>query len=135
MFAHSSRATGRHADATGTSFGRCQEGALVKQLVKQVRLNNLQYNANRDPQVYRRTANEAFRIQAVIGGSGAAKVTLADAEGKTIAAASVEAPGTFTHEVRYPTPGTRIVLLEVSRGGETFRQDLRLDVLDHAWIG
>jgi hypothetical protein len=112
-----------------------QEEALVKPLVKQVRLNNLQYNANRDPQVYRRTVNEAFRIQAMIDGSGAAKVTLTDVEGKTIASASVDAPGTFSHEMRYPSAGTRIVTLEASRGSETFRQDLRLDVLDHAWIG
>lgn len=107
----------------------------MKQLVKQVRLNNLQYNANRDPQVYRRTAGEAFRIQALIGGNGTAKVTLTEADGKSIASESIDAPGTFDHAVSYPTPGTRVVLLEVARGSETFRQDLRLDVLDHAWIG
>jgi hypothetical protein len=114
---------------------RFQEDALVQQLVKQVRLNNLQYNANRDPQVYRRTVGEAFRIQALIGGNGPAKVTLTDADGKVIASASVDAPGAFSHEVRYPTPGTRVVLLEVTRGSETSRHDLRLDVLAHAWIG
>ncbi|MCU0896053.1 MAG: hypothetical protein MUC55_00975 [Burkholderiales bacterium] len=107
----------------------------MKQLVKQVRLNNLQYNANRDPQVYRRTANQAFRIQALLGGSGPAQVTLTGADGKTIASASVDAPGTFTHELRYATAGTRVVSLEVARGAEKFRQDLRLDVLEHAWIG
>ena len=107
----------------------------MKTLVKQVRLNNLQYNANRDPQVYRRGVNERFRIQAMIDGSGKARVTLTDVEGKTIVAADVTAPSTFSHEIAYSTPGTRIVTLAVERGAERFREDLRLDVLDHAWIG
>lgn len=34
-------------------------------LVKLVKLNGLQYNANRDPQAYRRTVNESFLIQAL----------------------------------------------------------------------
>lgn len=36
----------------------------MQKLVRQIRLNNLQYNALRDPAVYRRCANQPFRIQA-----------------------------------------------------------------------
>ncbi|MCX7893302.1 MAG: hypothetical protein N2544_13165 [Burkholderiales bacterium] len=107
----------------------------MNKLVTQVRLNNLQFNANRDPQVYRRTVNEPFRIQAMIGGAGTANVKLAAADGATIAAADVAAPGMFTHEIAFATPGTRVVTLTVERGAEAFRTDLRLDVLEHAWIG
>ena len=107
----------------------------MKQLVQQIRLNNLQYNPNRDPQVYRRTVNEAFRIQAMIDGTSTATITLTDVEGKTITSASVSAPGTFTYEMSYSTPGSRVVTIAVERGAEKFRQDLRLDVLDRAWIG
>jgi len=35
-------------------------------LVKLVRLNGLQFNANRDPQVYRRAVGEPFRIQGLV---------------------------------------------------------------------
>ena len=125
----------RRARPAAAPVGVSEEETLVKQLVKQVRLNNLQFNANRDPQVYRRAVNEPFRIQAMIDGSGAAKVTLTGADGKVLTSATVDAPGTFTHELSYPTPGARVVALEVSRGSESYRQDLRLDVLDHAWIG
>ena len=131
MFRDSSRVADRRARPVGVS----EEETLVKQLVKQVRLNNLQFNANRDPQVYRRAVNEPFRIQAMVDGNGAAKVTLTGADGKVLTSATVDAPGTFAHELSYPTAGTRVVALEVSRGSESYRQDLRLDVLDHAWIG
>ena len=52
-----------------------------------------------------------------------------------LAEGAVRAPGTFTSEVRFATPGIRLVTLVVERGGERFTQDLRLDVLDHAWVG
>ena len=48
---------------------------------------------------------------------------------------SVARPGTFTHEIAFDTPGTRIVTLTVEGNGQKFSQDLRLDVLEHAWIG
>ena len=38
----------------------------MKKLVKVVKLNNLQYNANRDPEVYRRCIKEPFRLQALL---------------------------------------------------------------------
>ncbi len=45
----------------------------MERLVKLVNLNNLQYNPNHDPQVYRRRIpNRAFRIQALLEGTGTA---------------------------------------------------------------
>ena len=107
----------------------------MKKLVKLVKVNNLQYNANRDPQVYRRCANENFRIQALLDGSGNADCKLVDTTGKVIAQKSVALPGTFTPAMSYPTPGVNVVTLQVSAGSDKFSQDLRLDVMDHAWIG
>ena len=104
-------------------------------LVKLVKLNNLQFNANRDPQVYRRVAGESFRIQAFITGSGSAKCILRDASGATLAAQDVTPPDPFNVEVSYNEPGQYIVTLDVVRGAERFTQDLRLDVLAHAWVG
>lgn len=107
----------------------------MKQMVKSVRLNNLQYNANRDPQVYRRLPGEAFRIQAALAGTGIAHCSLLDAQSELLALADVDTPGLFTHEITFPTPGVRVVTLRIERGAEKFEQDLRLDVLDHAWVG
>lgn len=107
----------------------------MKKLVKLVKVNNLQYNANRDPEVYRRSANENFRIQAWLDGSGQAKCRIVDATGKVLNEQTVNLPGHCTHEVSFPTPGTRVVTLSVEGNGEKFTQDLRLDVVDHAWIG
>lgn len=108
---------------------------MAKPLVKLIRLNNLQYNPNRDPAVYRRAVNESFRVQALLDGTGEARCGLYDAQGKAIVEKSVALPGTFTHEVAFDTPGTRIVTLTVDGNGRKFSQDLRLDVLEHAWIG
>jgi hypothetical protein len=107
----------------------------VARLVKFVKLNNLQFNANRDPQVYRRVVGESFRIQAFLGGAGSAKCALRDAAGATVDARDVPPPGPFDVELTYQQPGQHIVTLEVTRGAERFTQDLRLDVLEHAWIG
>lgn len=107
----------------------------MTKLVKLIKLNNLQYNANRDPQVYRRVTNEPFRIQALLEGEGTARCSLVDAQGKVLAGADVKTPGTFTHEIAFPAPGIRVVTLSIERGAERFSQNLRLDVLDHAWIG
>jgi hypothetical protein len=105
----------------------------MKKLVKLVKVNNLQYNANRDPEVYRRSVNENFRIQALIEAAGTVKCKLLDTTGKVLNEQSVS--GTYTHEIAFATPGVRVVTLVVDGNGETFSQDLRLDVLEHAWIG
>ncbi len=104
-------------------------------LVKLVKINNLEYNANRDPAVYRRCANENFRIQALIDGSGTTQCTLTDVSGKLINQQSLNAPGTYTHEISFATPGVRMVTLNITGQGETVSQDLLLDVMEHAWLG
>jgi hypothetical protein len=107
----------------------------VGTLVRLVKLNNLQFNANRDPQVYRRLPGEKFRIQAFLAGAGSARCTLSDASGAVIATREVAAPAAFDAELSFQAPGQYLVTLDVTRGAERFSQDLRLDVLAHAWIG
>lgn len=104
-------------------------------LVKLVKLNNLQYNPNRDPQVYRRVVGEPFRIQAMLAGTGPVKCAVRDAAGKALAEREVAAPGTFEHSLAFDQPGQYLVTLEAARGAERFAQPLRLDVLEHAWVG
>ena len=104
-------------------------------LVKFVKLNNLQYNANRDPQVYRRVVGEKFRIQVFLAGTGTAHCELRDAAGAPVATRGVLPPGPFEVEVAYDAPGQHVVTLEVTRRAEHFKQYLRLDVLEHAWVG
>jgi hypothetical protein len=96
--------------------------------VKLVRVNGLQYNRNRDPQAYRRATGVPFRIQALTDGRGSVRITLRDAAGAPLATADVEAPGTWTHEVAYDTPGSRLLQLEAARDGRHCTLDLRLDV-------
>ncbi|MBI4195185.1 MAG: hypothetical protein HY526_08910 [Betaproteobacteria bacterium] len=108
---------------------------MSRSLVKLIRLNGLQYNPNRDPQVYRRCVNEPFRIQAVLEGTGLGRCRISDAQGGIISEAGVDLPGTFQHEITYATPGTRIVTLTVEAGDQRVSQDLRLDVLEHEWLG
>ena len=104
-------------------------------LVKLVRLNGLQYNANRDPQVYRRVVGEPFRIQALMDAGAAARCTLQDATGQVLVSTDVPAGGTFSHDLKFDAPGVHIVTLVAARNGQSFAQDLRLDVLAHAWVG
>ncbi|MBI4191784.1 MAG: hypothetical protein HY525_14750 [Betaproteobacteria bacterium] len=103
--------------------------------IRLIKINNLQYNALRDPAVYRRCANEPFRIQALLSGKGEARCTLSDQSGTTMVEKQVTLPGAFDHEIAYSTPGVRIVTLAIEANGEKFAQDLRLDVLEHAWVG
>lgn len=106
----------------------------MSKLVRIVKLNNLQYNPNRDPEVYRSVPNKAFRIQALLGGTGKAKAKL-EVDGKVPCNQSLDLPNTFTCEIAFDTPGTRMATLTIEGLGENFVQDLRLDVRDHAWIG
>lgn len=103
-------------------------------LVKLIKLNNLQYNSNRDQDIYRRPVNETFRLQAVLNGSGTARARF-EAEGRTLGEATINLPGTFECKFRYDTPGTRVGNLIIEGNGETFRQDIRIDVTEHAWVG
>ena len=108
---------------------------MTKPLVRMVKLNGLQYNANRDPAVYRRAAGEAFRLQALLEGSGSAQCSVIDARGKMLASQTLQRPATFTYELKFDQPGSQLVTLEVRSGAERFAQDLRLDVLAQAWAG
>jgi hypothetical protein len=103
---------------------------MPRSLVKLVKLNNLQYNPNRDPQVYRRAAGEPFRIQALLNGGGSARCRITESSGTVLAEQTVALPGTFTQEIAFPDAGTRMVMLTVEAGAERYAQDLRLDVLE-----
>ena len=107
----------------------------MAKLVKLVRINGLQFNANRDPQVYRRAVGEPFRIQALMDAGAGAHCTLQDANGGALVSAEVPAGGTFSHELKFEAPGVHVVTLVAKRDGQSFTQDLRLDVLAHAWVG
>ncbi len=107
----------------------------TRKLVGQIKLNNLQYNALRDPAVYRRCANEPFRIQALLAGKGEARCLLSDQAGKVIVEKHLTLPGMFDHEIAFSTPGVRVVTLAIEGNGGKFAQSLRLDVLEHAWVG
>ncbi|MHB8249261.1 MAG: hypothetical protein ACYDCX_10320 [Acidithiobacillus sp.] len=103
-------------------------------LIKMVKLNNLQYNANRDPQVYRRVVGHPYRIQAMLEGKGPAKVTVT-CEGKVLKEATIDMPGTFSYELTFKDAGTRIATLAVSADGRTESTELRLDTEAHAKVG
>jgi hypothetical protein len=103
-------------------------------LVKLIKLNNLQYNANRDPAFYRRPVNEEFRLQAMLSGSGEAKAMFT-VEGETLCESTIHLPGTFDCKFSYETAGTRIGVLTIDSANEQFRENVRIDVLDHAPIG
>lgn len=103
-------------------------------LVKMIKLNNLQYNPNRDPEVYRRPVNKEFKLQALLNGSGSATAKF-EADGKVLCEGSVSLPGTFECKFGYDSAGTRIGTLVIEGSGEDFRQDIRIDVTEHAWIG
>ena len=100
---------------------------MPRPLVRMVRINGLQFNPNRDPQAYRRPLGMAFRVQAVLEGSGEAQCTLSDAGGRVLARATERLPGTFSCELSFDAPGSRVVTLSVRAGEAQFRQDLRLD--------
>jgi len=102
--------------------------------VKILRVNGVEYNSNRDPQFYRRLPKQPFQIQAVLGGKGTVSIKF-EAEGKVVAEKSVTLPGKFDCSVTFDTPATRIGVLTVQMGTEKIQRSIRLDVLDHAWIG
>ena len=106
----------------------------MSKLVKLIKLNNLQYNANRDPEVYRGVPKKPFRIQAMLSGDGKARAKI-EVDGKMPCNQSVDLPGTFTCEIAFDTPGIRIATLVIESAGESYTQNIRLDVMEHEWIG
>lgn len=109
--------------------------SAMSPIVRMVKINGLQFNANRDPQAYRRCAGEPFRIEALLAGRGRAQVRLTDEQGALIANEAVDAPATWGADVVFDRPGSRIVLLEIETGAARHAQALRLDVQEHAWVG
>ncbi len=103
-------------------------------LVKLIKLNNLQYNANRDPAFYRRPVNEEFRLQAMLGGSGEAKARFTVGD-EVLCESTIPLPGHFDCKFSYDTAGTRIGVLTIDGGASQFRETVRIDVLEHAPIG
>lgn len=103
-------------------------------LVKLVKLNNLQYNPNRDPEVYRRPVNKEFRLQALLDGTGTAKAKFI-VDGKALCDSTVTLPGTFECKFKFSEPATHIGELVIEGNGETYHQNIRIDVEEHAWIG
>lgn len=103
-------------------------------LVKLVKLNNLQYNPNRDPEFYRITPEKSFRLQVLLGGTGEAHCHFDAGEGR-VHSETVTRPGTFEYRFQYDTPGIRMGRLTVEANGERFEQVIRLDVMARAWVG
>lgn len=112
---------------------------MNKPLIKMIKINNMQFNPNRDPQVHRRTVRESFRIQVVLGATdrsgGEARCTLRDENNTVLVEKTVTVPGTFTHELSFATPGVRLITLSVASSGQQSSRDIRLDVMEHAWVG
>jgi len=108
---------------------------MSEKIIKIIKINNLQYNVLRDPQVYRRVAGEPFRIQVVVAGAGESAVTLSDEKGATLVEGKVQAPGTFSHELAFAKPGVRIVTITARQADRSESLDVRLDAMAHAWVG
>lgn len=108
---------------------------MSDQIIKMIKINNLQYNALRDPQVYRRLAGEPFRIQVSVAGTDPVSVVLADERGVQLVQGNVQAPGTFSHELKFAKPGVRIMTITAQQADRSESRDLRLDVMAHAWVG
>jgi hypothetical protein len=112
---------------------------MNKPLIKMIKINNMQFNPNRDPQVHRRTVRENFRIQVVLDAAdhngGDAHCTLHDENNRVLVEKTVTVPGTFDHELSFATPGVRLITLSVAGNGQQSSRDIRLDVLEHAWVG
>jgi len=108
---------------------------MPKPLLKTLSLNGLQYNPNRDPQVYRRCVNEPFRIRAVLEGAGEARCRVEDAQGRPLAEQNLGLPGAFDCQIVFSTPGTRVVSIKIDATDQSVAENLRLDVLEQAWIG
>jgi hypothetical protein len=96
-----------------------------------VRLNGLQFNANRDPQVSA-GGRRAVPIQALVDAGAGVRCT-ADANGQSSSRRRLPRHIQPRTEVR--APGVHVVTLVAARDGQSFTQDLRLDVLAHAWVG
>ncbi|HEY5638296.1 MAG TPA: hypothetical protein VIS77_15505 [Burkholderiales bacterium] len=105
---------------------------MHKPLVRMLRVNGVQYNANRDPQAYRSALGSPFRLQLWLEGSGEARCSVSDADGRLLAGALERRPGRFTCELPAEAPGTRLVTVRATDGAEVWEQAVRLDTLPAA---
>jgi len=97
--------------------------------IQSVKLNQLEYNTNRDPKSYRRHPGEDFSLAARLAGQGTAKVRF-EVGGKVVCEQAVELPGLFHCQTKFDQCGTYLGKLVVDGGGE---QRVRLDVVEHHW--
>lgn len=102
--------------------------------IKQIKLNQLEYNLNRDPQVYRRVKNKPFNLKVFLSGTGNASVKLSVA-GEVMAEGNVSLPGVFEANPVFDTAGSRVGTITVSKDGESFESFVRFDVMDRAKVG
>lgn len=102
--------------------------------ISQISLNNLEYNTNRDPQVYRRSINKPFNLKVKMIGSGSANVSLKVA-GETISKESVSLPGLFEANPSFDSVGTRVGTILVESGNNVFETFIRFDVLEKDYTG
>jgi hypothetical protein len=106
----------------------------MSKLVRQIKINHLEYNPNRDPQVYRRAPRQPFRIEVHLGGTGKARAKI-EVGSAIYCNRSLDLPGVYTCEIVFDRPGTRLARFTVEGAGESYQRDLRLDVLEHEWVG
>ncbi|MDH3326020.1 MAG: hypothetical protein OEM38_04800 [Gammaproteobacteria bacterium] len=100
--------------------------------IKIIKLNNVQYNSNRDPQVFRRVVNKPFRLQVFLGGTGNANVSLTTGD-NTLSQQTVTLPGTFDCNVEFATAASHLGTVNVEVNGETYKDYVRFDVTDTPW--
>ena len=102
--------------------------------IKQIKLNGLIYNFNRDPAVYRRVKNQAFDLKVDLQGNGQVTAKLL-VEGNTLAEQQVNLPGSFVANPSFETAGTRVGTILLEEGANIQQAYVRFDVLEHAWVG
>lgn len=102
--------------------------------IKQIKLNNLEYNANRDPQVYRRSKNKPFDLKVLLTGTGSAKVSLSLGN-ETVSEETVSLPGAFSANPSFDSAGTRVGTLTVEKNNEKIDAYIRFDVLEEDYKG
>lgn len=102
--------------------------------IKKLRLNKLEYNANRDPAIYRRTLGKPFDISVQLEGQGNASASFV-VDGKACCERTVTLPGIFHCQVAFESAGTRVGTLILTSNSDSVSRELRLDTLAHAWVG
>ena len=106
----------------------------MNKLIRSIQINGVEYNANRDPQFYRRTVNEPFSIELSVSGAGRAEATL-EIAGEGDDAKSIVLPGRVAWEARFESAGTRVGRVTVTCDDQSDHRELRFDVEAHAWVG